>query len=78
VRGAPRRGHDGDTVVIPAYEFRRPGLTDALRQLDEAGCERIRCPDAYRRGRLHARNDAIAIDEAVAAMPVAGWSPSQA
>jgi ferrochelatase len=29
-----------DTLVIPAYEFRRPGLTDALRQLDQAGCEK--------------------------------------
>lgn len=35
-----KRGHGTDLVVIPAYEFRRPSLTDAVRQLDQAGCEK--------------------------------------
>lgn len=35
-----RRGLNGDLLVTKAYEFRRPGLRDALRQLAASGCKR--------------------------------------
>lgn len=35
-----RRGLDSDLLVTKAYEFRRPGLRDALRTLTAAGCRR--------------------------------------
>src|SRR5215471_13435552 len=36
-----RRGRDNtEVLVMPAYEFRRPGLADVLDQLDHAGCDK--------------------------------------
>lgn len=35
-----RRGHADRLVVTRAYEFRRPGLADALREVRRRGCQR--------------------------------------
>jgi protoheme ferro-lyase len=34
-----RRGAD-DLIVVPAYEFRKPGIGEALRQVKRLGCDR--------------------------------------
>lgn len=36
-----RRRGITDALVIPAYEFRRPGIDDALRALRAKGCDRV-------------------------------------
>ncbi len=65
-----RRGHEGATVVIPAYEFRKPGLTDAIRQLDESGCERaIVVPMYVAEGDFTHGMTRFAIDQALAEVP---------
>jgi protoporphyrin/coproporphyrin ferrochelatase len=66
-----RRGHDcGETVVVPAYEFRRPTLTDALLRLDQAGCERaIVVPMYIAEGDFTHGMTRWAMDAAAAALP---------
>jgi len=65
-----RRGHNGDTIVIPAYEFRHPGLADAVRQLDRAGCERVIVVPMYvAEGDFTHGMTRFAVDEALAAIP---------
>jgi ferrochelatase len=57
-------------VVIPAYEFRRPNLTDALRQFDQAGCERaIVVPMYIAEGDFTHTMTQFAIDEAIQLLP---------
>jgi ferrochelatase len=71
VRGElARRGLEGETLVIPAYEFRRPSLTDAIRQLDQAGCERaIVVPMYIGAGDFTHAMTQFAVDEVATAMP---------
>jgi protoheme ferro-lyase len=65
-----RRGHEGAVVVIPAYEFRRPSLTDAIAQLDQAGCEQaIVVPMYIAEGDFTHGMTQFAIDAAFAALP---------
>jgi ferrochelatase len=65
-----RRGHSADTLVIPAYEFRRPNLTETLRQLDQAGCEKaIVVPMYIAEGDFTHGVTQFAIEDAAAALP---------
>lgn len=66
-----RRGHDdGGTIVIPAHEFRRPSLAEALRRLDQAGCERaIVVPMYIAEGDFTHGMTRWAIDAATTAFP---------
>ena len=68
-----RRGHTDKLVITKAYEFRRPDLTDALRELDDRGCDRaIVVPMYIAGGDFTDGMTRIAVQDALANLP--GWN----
>jgi protoheme ferro-lyase len=65
-----RRGRSEEVVLTRAYEFRRPGLTDALRELDARGCLRaIIVPMYVGGGDFTDGMTHIAVQDAQSALP---------
>jgi ferrochelatase len=64
------RGLADSAVVVPAYEFRRPNLTGALRTLHRAGCRQaIVVPMYIAEGDFTHGMTQFAVDDAVRALP---------
>jgi protoheme ferro-lyase len=71
-----RRGVSRDLVVTRAYEFRRPGLADALREVRSKGCERACIVPMYvADGDFTDGMTRIGVELALRHCP--GWMPDQ-